>query len=271
MPELPEVETVRRGITPVIQNQTIKSIVVRQPKLRYPIPSHLNQTLKDTMVTDIKRRSKYLLLETELGHLIIHLGMSGRIHALTDPPPPNKHDHVDIHFHNDICLRYHDPRRFGMILWTHDDPSQHSLIKHLGPEPLTDDFHDDLLWEKSRKRQVSVKQFIMDSKVVVGVGNIYASESLFQAGISPKRAANKVAKLRYQTLVDCIKTVLNKAIDAGGTTLKDFSAADGKPGYFQQELFVYGRNGQPCIRCRTTICKLTQGQRSTFYCPKCQK
>jgi formamidopyrimidine-DNA glycosylase len=270
MPELPEVETVRRGITPILLNQCIKSITIRQPKLRYPIPSHLTKTLPGLHIHSIKRRSKYLLLETELGHLIIHLGMSGRIHTLDSQTPTVKHDHVDIHFTNGICLRYHDPRRFGMILWTPEDPKQHSLLCRLGPEPLTKKFDGDHLFKQSQKRHISVKQFIMDSKVVVGVGNIYASESLFQAGISPKKPANKISKLRYELLADHIKTVLKKAIKAGGTTLKDFSTVDGNPGYFQQELFVYGRDNQNCLNCENKIKKITQAQRSTFYCPNCQ-
>lgn len=270
MPELPEVETVKRGITPHIRDQHIESVIIRQPQLRYPIPSHLPQTLSGLKVHSIKRRSKYLLLETDLGHLIIHLGMSGRIHVLTEPPKAAKHDHVDIIFKHGICLRYTDPRRFGMILWTHEDPLQHILLKHLGPEPLTAEFNGKHLFDCSRKRSIPIKQFIMDSKVVVGVGNIYASESLHQAGISPKRNANKIAELRYHSLADKIKSVLSKAIDAGGTTLKDFSAASGKPGYFQQELAVYGREGLACKTCDSKIKKLTQAQRSTYYCPQCQ-
>ncbi len=271
MPELPEVETVRRGITPVVLHQRIQSITIRQPKLRYPIPSHLNTTLPGLHVCNITRRSKYLLLETELGSLIIHLGMSGRLHALKEATPPTKHDHVDILFENGICLRYHDPRRFGMILWTQDHPTQHPLLVQLGPEPLTDDFNADYLFAQAQKRKVPVKQFIMDSKVVVGVGNIYASESLFQAAIAPQKAAYTLSKSHCQVLVDEIKNVLHKAIIAGGTTLKDFSSADGKPGYFQQELFVYGREQQHCFKCHDGhIKKMTQGQRSTFYCSVCQ-
>lgn len=271
MPELPEVETVRLGITPTLLNQRIQSVTIRQPRLRYPIPSHLKKTLPGLHVQAITRRSKYLLLKTELGHLIIHLGMSGRVHTLSHNTPALKHDHVDILFSNGICLRYHDPRRFGMILWTHEDPTQHTLLSHLGPEPLTTQFDGDHLFKRSRKRSTSVKQFIMDNKVVVGVGNIYASESLFQAGISPVKAAHTISKLRYALLADEIKKVLKKAIQAGGTTLKDFSAANGNPGYFQQELFVYGRENQNCFNCSKKIKKITQGQRSTFYCPTCQR
>lgn len=270
MPELPEVEIVKRGITPAVMGQQIASVIIRQPTLRYPIPTHLPNTLSGLKVHNIKRRSKYLLLETDLGHLIIHLGMSGRIHTLKNAPTAGKHDHVDIIFKHGICLRYHDPRRFGMILWTPEEPEQHILLKHLGPEPLTSTFDGHHLFEYSRKRSVSVKQYIMDSKVVVGVGNIYASESLFHAGISPKRSAHKIAQLRYHKLAEKIKHVLTQAIEAGGTTLKDFSAANGRPGYFQQELYVYGRHGQPCKHCHSTIKKIIQAQRSTFYCPQCQ-
>ena len=271
MPELPEVETVRRGITPAICNQTIQSVIIRQPKLRYPIPSHLPQTLRDLEILQIKRRSKYLLLGTELGTLIIHLGMSGRLHVLNDPPAALKHDHFELLFHNGVCLRYNDPRRFGMILWTHEDPKAHNLIAHLGPEPLLKKFDGDYLFEQSRKRSICVKQFIMDSKVVVGVGNIYASESLFQAGIAPRKAANKISKASYHLLVEKIKSVLKTAIKAGGTTLKDFSNSDGKPGYFQQQLFVYGRDGKPCLQCTKPIKKVIIGARSSFYCSACQK
>lgn len=270
MPELPEVETVRKGITPAILNHRITGIIIRQPKLRYPIPSQLKQILPGLTITKISRRSKYLLLETELGCLIIHLGMSGRIHVLKDAPPAAKHDHVDILFDNNICLRYHDPRRFGMILWTHEPAEQHTLLTRLGPEPLTRKFNCDYLYDQSRQRSIPIKQFIMDSKVVVGVGNIYASEALFAAGIHPQRAANKVSPTRYALLVDHIKAVLKKAIKAGGTTLKDFSNSTGQPGYFQQKLSVYGRQNEPCKKCKTPIKKMLIGQRSTFYCPACQ-
>ena len=270
MPELPEVETTCRGIAPHIEQQIFKKIIIRQPKLRYPIPSDLIMTLPGQSVHSVTRRSKYLLIHTDAGHLIIHLGMSGRLHALTNPPNAAKHDHVDILFKNDVCLRYHDPRRFGMILWTAEEPQQHKLLRSLGPEPLSNEFNGNYLYQQSRGRSRPIKQFIMDGHVVVGVGNIYASESLFQAGIAPKRAAQKISKHRYERLADEIKQVLSDAITAGGTTLKDFSAADGKPGYFQQQLNVYGRNGQTCPNCQSSIKKIILGQRSTFYCPSCQ-
>lgn len=270
MPELPEVETVRKGITPVILNHRINDIITRQPKLRYPVPSHLKQLLPGLTITKISRRSKYLLLETELGSLIIHLGMSGRIHVIENPPSPTKHDHVDILFDHNICLRYHDPRRFGMILWTTEPLKQHPLLAKLGPEPLTRHFNCNYLYAQSHQRRIPIKQFIMDSKVVVGVGNIYASEALFAAGIHPNRAANKIPAMHYALLTDQIKTVLKKAIKAGGTTLKDFASATGQPGYFQQALFVYGRQNEPCKTCQTSIKKIIIAQRSTFYCPVCQ-
>lgn len=270
MPELPEVETVKRGITPAISHQTVAEATVRQPKLRYPIPTEVTTLLPGQTIHQINRRSKYLLLEADTGHLIIHLGMSGRLYTLTNPPPAGKHDHVDILFNNGICLRYQDPRRFGMVLWTHEPPETHRLLQSLGPEPLTNDFHENHLFERSRRKSVAVKSFIMDSKVVVGVGNIYASEALFLAGIRPSHAANRISRARYQTLTQTIRAVLNNAIDAGGTSFRDFKHSDGQPGYFQQKLFVYGREGKPCRQCATPIKKITQGQRSTFYCSNCQ-
>lgn len=271
MPELPEVETVKRGITPAIRGQRIHSVIIRQPKLRYPIPSELTTTLPSQTIHAIHRRSKYLLLEADTGHLIIHLGMSGRLYTLTDPPPPGKHDHVDIVFNNGICLRYQDPRRFGMVLWTVEPPIEHTLISKLGPEPLESAFHNDHLYDCSRRRTIPIKSFIMDSKQVVGVGNIYASEALFLAGIHPAKAANCVSKARYQQLTESIRTVLRKAIEAGGTSFRDFKREDGKPGYFQQSLYVYGREGEPCKRCDHKIKRVTQNQRSTFYCAQCQR
>lgn len=270
MPELPEVETVKRGITPAIQHQTVTAVTVRQPKLRYPIPSEVTTHLPGQTIHHIERRSKYLLLEADTGHLIIHLGMSGRLYTLTNTPPAGKHDHVDIEFSNGTCLRYQDPRRFGMVLWTHERPAEHKLIRSLGPEPLTDSFSDMHLYDQSRRKTLAVKQYIMDSKVVVGVGNIYASEALFIAGIRPTRACNRISKASYIKLTHAIREVLSRAIDAGGTSFRDFKHSDGQPGYFQQTLSVYGREGEPCRVCSTPIKKITQGQRSTFYCASCQ-
>ena len=219
----------------------------------------------------VMRRAKYVLLETDIGTAMVHLGMSGSLRVVDDSLSPAKHDHVDIILDSGKALRLHDPRRFGAVLWTEEVIESHKLISHLGPEPLTDEFDVDYLINCAAKRSVSVKQFIMDAQVVVGVGNIYASEALFMAGISPKRAANKVSKKRYKLLTQCIKQVLSRAIEQGGTTLRDFVQAEGKPGYFKQELNVYGRTGGPCNTCGAEIKQVKQGQRSTFYCGKCQR
>ncbi len=276
MPELPEVETTRRGIEPHIQDQFISSMDIRQAKLRWPIPAHLSKTAKGLAVLAVKRRAKYLLMEVGeanrlKGTIIIHLGMSGSLRLLQPPvAKPEKHEHFDIYFNNGQVLRYTDPRKFGACLWQEANETL-SIFKHLAPEPLTDEFNFDYLYKKSRKRTCAIKTFIMDQKNVVGVGNIYASESLFISGINPKKAAGKVTKVQYQALLNAIKTTLKKAIKEGGTTLKDFVGSDGKPGYFAQQLHVYGRAGQECDLCQAPIKQMTQAQRSTFYCPACQK
>ncbi|MCH9644701.1 MAG: bifunctional DNA-formamidopyrimidine glycosylase/DNA-(apurinic or apyrimidinic site) lyase [Gammaproteobacteria bacterium] len=270
MPELPEVETTRCGISKPLINAHITKIQIRQPQLRWPIPTTIKTTLRSQRCNNITRRSKYLLLHFDKGTLLIHLGMSGRLAILNPAPKPQKHDHVDIHFDNDYCLRYTDPRRFGCILWTKDNPYQHKLLKTLGPEPLTCDFNGETLFRQSRNRKRCVKEFIMDSKIVVGVGNIYASETLFLAGILPTRAAGNISRKRYDLLAECIKQVLKKAIRAGGTTLKDFRKADGKAGYFAQQLNIYGRDNEKCLQCNTLIQKIIIGQRSSFYCKQCQ-
>ncbi len=276
MPELPEVETTRRGIEPHISGQRITKMDIRQPKLRWPIPEHLQQTVKGLTVLATKRRAKYLLIElgkqnSLVGTLIIHLGMSGSLRIIQGKAlPPAKHEHFDIAFNNKYLLRFTDPRRFGACLWMACDESL-AILDNLGPEPLDEVFESDYLFKKSRKRTVSIKSFIMDQKVVVGVGNIYASECLFLSGINPKKAAGKISKAKYLALVDAIKQVLKKAINEGGTTLKDFVGSDGKPGYFAQQLNVYGRTGQECPNCQQAIKQITQGQRSTFYCSACQK
>ena len=221
-------------------------------------------------IQSVGRRGKYLLLTTETGTLIIHLGMSGSLRILDNNIPAEKHDHLDIVFSNNKLLRLKDPRRFGAALWTKRDPLAHKLLASLGPEPLTNDFNSDMLHQLSRSRKVAIKTFIMNSQIVVGVGNIYASESLFMAGINPKTSAHRISLKRYQLLVEAIKQVLQDSIKQGGTSLRDFTREDGKPGYFQQTLSVYGRNDEPCIQCKTPIKQITQGQRSTFYCPTCQ-
>ncbi len=281
MPELPEVETTRRGIEPHILGQRITSMDIRQPKLRWPIPEHLAQTVKGLTVLATKRRAKYLLIElgrssaaganTLVGTLIIHLGMSGSLRIIQGKPqPPAKHEHFDIKFNNQHMLRFTDPRRFGACLWMASDESL-TILDNLGPEPLDDIFDGDYLFKKSRTRVVNIKSFIMDQKVVVGVGNIYASECLYLSGINPKKAAGKITKVKFASLVEAIKQVLIKAIGEGGTTLKDFVGSDGKPGYFAQQLNVYGRTGAACPACQNPIKQITQGQRSTFYCSNCQK
>lgn len=270
MPELPEVETTKRGIEPHLLNRTIKSVVIRHRGLRWPIPANLEKELSGQRVNSITRRGKYILVNVKSGTLIIHLGMSGSMRKTKCSEPAEKHDHVDFVL-GQYCIRFRDPRRFGAILFTKEDPLQHKLLKSLGPEPLDKAFNAEYLFQRSRDRKVSVKQFIMDSKVVVGIGNIYASESLFYAGINPNRAAGKISKPRYTELVRSIKKVLHAAIKQGGTTLQDFTNSEGKPGYFKQKLAVYGREGEPCIQCGKPIKHLVQGQRASYYCSHCQR
>lgn len=271
MPELPEVETTRRGIAPHIEGKTVRDVIVRHHQLRWPVPRGLKATLVGHKVKSVSRRAKYLLIEFDHGTLILHLGMSGSLRIIDGALPADKHDHVDIVFENGRALRLTDPRRFGAVLWTRDDPQQHDLIAHLGPEPLSDAFSGDYLFQRSRGRKGTIKQFIMDGKIVVGVGNIYANESLFLAGINPKRLAGRISRERYDTLAEAVKQVLAAAIKQGGTTLRDFVGGDGRPGYFAQQLNVYGREGEPCRVCGTPIRHLVLGQRSTYYCSNCQR
>ena len=271
MPELPEVETTCKGIAPHIENNTITKVIVRNRSLRWPIPTGLNAKLATKKITSVTRRAKYILINTDIGALIIHLGMSGSLRILSSDEEVEKHDHFELQFNDGLCLRLRDPRRFGCVLWEKNDPLTHKLLINLGPEPLEKAFNAELLFEKSRKRKTTIKQFIMDSKVVVGVGNIYASESLFLSGINPKRLAGKITKKNAQELTSAIKKILKQAIKQGGTTLKDFRSSDGKPGYFQQKLKVYDRKDEPCVKCKKPIKQLTLGQRSTFYCSNCQK
>jgi formamidopyrimidine-DNA glycosylase len=271
MPELPEVETTRRGIAPHIENNTISTVIVRNRNMRWPIPNGLNAKLKNQKIISVTRRAKYLLIKTEIGTLILHLGMSGSLRILATTKAAEKHDHFELQFKNGICLRLRDPRRFGSVLWTKNDPLKHKLLLNLGPEPLVKEFDSELLFQNSRKRKTSIKQFIMDAKIVVGVGNIYASEALFLSGINPKRLAGKITKKHSLDLTRAIKKILTQAIKQGGTTLKDFAASDGKPGYFKQKLKVYDRKNEPCINCKKPIKQIILGQRSTFYCSNCQK
>jgi len=270
MPELPEVETSRRGIEPYILKQTVTDVIIRQKKLRWTIPSTLKSQLTSQLIRQVDRRGKYILLRTDAGTVIIHLGMSGSLRILDKSVAAEKHDHIDICFSNNKVLRLRDPRRFGSVLWTKADPLKHKLIAKLGPEPLSDEFSADYLFSSSRNRKVAIKTFLMNSHVVVGVGNIYANESLFSAGINPKRLANKISLPRYEKLVEDIKVILQRSIEQGGTTLRDFTQQDGKPGYFQQTLAVYGRASEPCIQCGKPVKQITQAQRSTFYCTHCQ-
>ncbi|GAA0856166.1 bifunctional DNA-formamidopyrimidine glycosylase/DNA-(apurinic or apyrimidinic site) lyase [Aliiglaciecola litoralis] len=269
MPELPEVEVSRLGITPLMLGKKIEKVVVRNRQLRWPVPQEVHLT-EGLTIDSIRRRAKYLLIDTPAGSIILHLGMSGRLCVVPTTTPLQKHDHIDIQLSNGSCLRLNDARRFGACLWLDKSEPSHPLFNALGPEPLTDEFDGERLFSLSRNKQVAVKNFIMDNKIVVGVGNIYANESLFIAGIDPRRAAGKVSKKRYLALAPIIKQVLAKAIAQGGTTLKDFAQADGKPGYFAQELLVYGRAKQPCVKCESEIKSVTIGQRNTFFCPECQ-
>ncbi len=271
MPELPEVETTRRGIAPHVIEKLISKVIIREHKLRWQIPPKLKQNLQDQTFHKLERRAKYLIFHTDTGFMLLHLGMSGSLRIVPIGIKPEKHDHVDIQFTTGQVLRFRDPRKFGSIHWTTDEPSQHVLLHHLGPEPLSKEFNTNYLFQKSRKRSQSVKTFIMDSRIVVGVGNIYASESLFLAGIHPKRKAGNVSLERYELLVAAIKTVLKSAIKKGGTTLRDFVSGEGKPGYFKNELKAYDRSDQPCVVCGNLIKCIRLGQRSTYYCNCCQK
>lgn len=270
MPELPEVETCRRGIEPHVQGKVFKEVVVRQSRLRWPIDEHLPQILPGQTLVSLDRRGKYLLLATTAGTLIVHLGMSGSLRIADVLQPPRKHDHVDFIFDDDTVLRFHDPRKFGAILWTTESVENHPLIASLGPEPLSSGFSADHLFERIQRRRVPIKSLIMDHHVVVGIGNIYASESLFLAGVNPMRRGCEVSLDDCRRLVSAIRTVLQRSIDQGGTTLRDFVNPQGKPGYFQQTLTVYGRVGEPCLTCAEPIQQLTIAQRSSYYCAHCQ-
>lgn len=269
MPELPEVEVSRLGIEPHLRGQKVKQIHLRQPKLRWPIPSDV-QLVNDQTISAVRRRAKYLLIDTEPGSLIVHLGMSGALRVLPMEAPLLKHDHVCIELYNGQSLRLNDPRRFGAVLWQ-PSGNQATVLSRLGPEPLTEAFDGTRLYQLSRQRKTAVKSFIMDNAVVVGVGNIYATEALFAVGIDPRRAAGRISQARYHDLAQAIKAVLAKAIEQGGTSLRDFTQADGKPGYFKQELLAYGRAQQPCVRCQTPLKRVTIGQRASVYCPNCQR
>ena len=270
MPELPEVETTLRGIKPHIIGRKITEVNVRNKNLRWPV-SRKVYSLTGSKFSRIKRRGKYILIDVNDGILIIHLGMSGSLRIVKYDQEFRKHDHIDIKMDSGKSLRYHDPRRFGCFLFHSGDINNHKLLKHLGPEPLDNEFSGEFLYSKSRGRSVSIKQFIMNAQTVVGVGNIYACEALFFSGINPKRSASKISRERYNKLAENIKMVLQSSITMGGTTLRDFVNEVGEPGYFKQSLMVYGREEEQCTKCDKTISRIVQTGRSTFYCSSCQR
>jgi formamidopyrimidine-DNA glycosylase len=271
MPELPEVEVTRRAITPALLGKTVSDVVARTPSLRYPIPAELSRLLIGRRLLEIRRRGKYLLLDFGNGMLLLHLGMSGSLRLLVAGTAPQKHDHLDVVF-GPTLLRLRDPRRFGAVLWlpANIDPAAHPLLATLGMEPLDAAFDTDWLWAATRGRSSAIKPLLMNNQLIVGVGNIYASESLFRAGIDPRTPAGRISRPRLSRLIETIRSTLTAAIDAGGSSLRDFTHTDGSAGYFQQQYFVYGRTGEPCRICQRSIVSLRQGQRTTFFCPGCQ-
>ena len=271
MPELPEVETTLRGLAPHLTGKTVADVVIRNAKLRWPVPKNLPQLLRGSTIRSLQRRAKYLLIGFEHGTLILHLGMSGSLRILPAATLPEKHDHFDLVLDNGTLVRLRDPRRFGAVLWHVGDPVLHPLLAALGPEPLGDDFDGAYLHHATRGRNIAIKQYLMGNHVVVGVGNIYANEALFRAGIKPQLAAGKLSLPRCAKLVKEIRATLAEAIAQGGSTLRDFVNSSGQPGYFQQHYWVYGRGGEPCRRCSSLIKQIRQGQRSSFYCGYCQK
>jgi len=268
MPELPEVETTKNGLKKLLTNKTITRVTILNPNLRWRVEQSIKSKIYNQTVRSFSRRGKYILFNLDKGHLMIHLGMSGKINVVNIKESLKKHDHFLLHFDNDV-MRFNDPRRFGSIFYLEN--LEHKLLNSLGVEPLEDSFNANYLYDNSRKKTQNVKTFIMDSKIVVGVGNIYACESLYKSNINPKTKANKISRQRFINLTNNIKKVLAKAIQAGGTTLQDFAKVDGKPGYFSQELSVYGREDKNCYSCNGKIKRIIQNQRSTFYCSKCQK
>ncbi len=270
MPELPEVETTKRGIEPYVLHKRVKAVHIYDRRLRWPVETRLPEYIHGKTVRYLQRRGKYLVFGFDNGSLLLHLGMSGSLRITSPKTPRKKHDHLEIVFTPNCALRLHDPRRFGAAIWTGQDWHQHKLIKNLGPEPLSEAFNGEYLWQKSRNKTVAIKNFIMNSHIVVGVGNIYANESLYLAGIHPKRQAGKIARQRYDKLATAIKETLDQAITQGGTTLKDFASPDGNPGYFALQLNVYGRENLPCPRCQHPIKHTVIGQRATYYCGHCQ-
>lgn len=271
MPELPEVETTRRGLAPYVVGRRVAQVLVRQPRLRWPIPAAVTADLPGRVIDGLSRRGKYLLFAAGGDTLLVHLGMSGRLRLVPAACPAQKHDHVDVVFDDGRAMRVTDPRRFGAVLWLRGNPEDHPLLAGLGPEPLAPAFDGDWLYARSRRRRAPVKAFLMDAANVVGVGNIYACEALFAAGIHPARAAGRIGRARYRRLAGAVKTVLQQAIDAGGTTLRDYVGVDGANGWFQLELAVYARAGVPCRNGCGPIHRRLIGQRSSFFCPRCQR
>jgi len=271
MPELPEVETTRRGVRPHVEGRRIERVVVRDGRLRWPVPRSLVRELAGATIRCVERRAKYLLFRTDRGTVIAHLGMSGSLRVVPAATPPRTHDHVDLVLDGGQLLRLRDPRRFGCLLFTRGDPLAHPLLKDLGPEPLSSEFDGGHLFRRARGRTAAVKSFLMDASTVVGVGNIYASESLWRAAIAPRRRAGRVTRLQCDALAAAVKKVLSEAIEVGGTTLRDFQKVDGEPGRFNPSLAVYDRTGRPCPRCGAPIRSARVGQRSAFFCSRCQK
>ena len=271
MPELPEVETSRRGIKPYLEGESIDLLLVRQPQLRWPIPSNLPELLKGKTILSVRRRAKYLLIDTTAGSVILHLGMSGSLCMVDKNDPAGKHDHLDLILQNGATLRFTDPRRFGAVLWGGSNPLSHPLLADLGPEPLSADLTTNYLYRKSRGRKITIKQLIMQGNIIAGIGNIYACEALFWAGILPSHPAGSLSLQHYERLILAIREVLAEAIAQGGTTLRDFVNAQGRPGYFKQKLQVYGRSSMPCIQCAKPLKVIRLGQRATFFCSNCQR
>ena len=271
MPELPEVETTRRGLAPHVVNQRIRKVIVRNAALRVPVPKHLAKTITGATIRDVRRRGKYLLFDCGLGTLIVHLGMSGRLWLVDSEAQIDPHDHFDLVLGNGRVVRLRDPRRFGLVVWQPRGAPEHPLLASIGPEPLSPDFDGAALFDATRNRSAAIKLVLMDSHVVAGVGNIYASEALFRAGINPKLAARRIGRARYDVLAEKVRETLEAAIEAGGSTLRDFVGGDGRAGYFQNEHLVYDRAGEPCVKCGTAIREIRQGARATFYCPVCQR
>lgn len=271
MPELPEVETTRRGLAPVLTGQRVSHAVVRNRAMRLPVAPSLERAIAGACIERLERRAKYLMMVCDRGTLIVHLGMSGRLWLVDRHVPAAAHDHFDLVLENGLVVRLRDPRRFGLVLWQDTGEAPHPLLAHLGPEPFDAAFCADYLYRQTRNRSAAVKQVIMDSRVVAGVGNIYASEALFRAGINPKLQARRIGRARYAGLVEHIRATLDAAIRAGGSTLRDYVGSHGEAGYFQNEHLVYGRGGEPCLRCGAPVREFRQGQRSTFYCAGCQR